>query len=262
MAAGGGAWNGPLIALEFLTMLRLRRVHTWDDARFGSALAWFPAVGLVLGGTLLGLDHALSELLPGAPVAAVLLAALALATGGLHLDGVADTADGLAAQRGRETRLAIMREGTTGPAGVMALVLLLIAQWSALAALEGAARPAALLLAPALARWAVVPAAVAYRPARPSGLGHAVATALWPFAAPFATATAAATAIVLFGAAGLALLALAAGAALITAAASARMFGGITGDTYGAAVELAQTVVWLAIVAGAARGWLVPTELP
>ncbi len=261
MAAGSPAWHDPLIALEFLTMLRVRRVRRWSDARFGAALAWFPAVGVLLGAALWGLDRALTGLLPAAAVAALLLAALALATGGLHLDGVADTADGLAAQRSREARLQLMREGTTGPAGVVALVLLLLAQWSALASLEGAARPAALLLAPALARWAVLPAAAACRPARSSGLGHAAGAALWPFAAPLATATAAAAAVVLFGAQGLVLLALAAGTALATAGAATRTLGGVTGDTHGAVVEVTQAAVWLAILAGADGGWLVAAEL-
>ncbi len=261
MAAGSPAWHDPLIALEFLTMLRVRRVRRWSNARFGAALAWFPAVGVLLGAALWGLDRALTGLLPAAAVAALLLAALALATGGLHLDGVADTADGLAAQRSRGARLQLMREGTTGPAGVVALVLLLLAQWSALASLEGAARPAALLLAPALARWAVLPAAAACRPARSSGLGHAAGAALWPFAAPLATATAAAAAVVLFGAQGLVLLALAAGTALATAGAATRTLGGVTGDTHGAVVEVTQAAVWLAILAGADGGWLVAAEL-
>ena len=262
MARRGLAPHDPLIALEFLTTLRLRRVRTWDDARVGAALAWFPAVGLLLGAALWALDRGLAGLLPPTAAAALLLAALALATGALHLDGVADTADGLAAQRDREARLALMREGTTGPAGVTALVLLLLAQWAALAALDGAARGAALLLAPALARWAVVPAAACYRPARPSGLGHTAATALWPLAAPLATATAAAAAAALFGAPGLLLLALAGASALATAGAAARMLGGVTGDTHGAVVEVAQAVLWLAILAGSDRGWLVATALP
>lgn len=262
MAGRGAAWPDPLIALEFLTTLRLRRVRTWDDARVGAALAWFPAIGLLLGAALWALDRGLAGLLPPTAAAAVLLGALALATGALHLDGVADTADGLAAQRDREARLALMRDGTTGPARVAALVLLLLAQWATLAALEGAARPAAILLAPALARWAVVPAAACYRPARSSGLGYAAATALWPLAAPLATATAATAAVALFGAPGLLLLALAGASALATAGAAARMLRGITGDTHGAVIEVTQAMLWLAILAGSDRGWLVAAELP
>ena len=64
--------------------------------------------------------------LPVAPRSALLLAGLALLSGGLHLDGVADTADGMALQGDRAARLGVMSEGNTGPAGVMSLVLVLL----------------------------------------------------------------------------------------------------------------------------------------
>src|SRR6185503_15675141 len=128
--------DGPLTALEFLTPLRLRRVEQRDDHSFGAALGWFPLAGLVIGGVLVLLDLMLTRLLPPAPESALLVAALALISGGLHLDGVADTADGLAVQGDRATRLGVMSEGNIGPAGVMALVLVLLIQWSGLTALE------------------------------------------------------------------------------------------------------------------------------
>ncbi len=164
-------------------------------------------------------------------------------------------------QGDRNERLGVMSEGNTGPAGVMALVLMLLTQWAAVAALAEPGRAAALLLAPALARWSIVPVALAFSPARPRGLGHAVGTSLWPVAAPLSTAIAVAAAVVLFGAPGLVLVALAALAALLVAGASARMLSGITGDTHGAAIELAQVVVWLAIVAAGAHEWLEPLTL-
>ena len=117
-----------LIAIEFLTPLRLWPVRRWEDRDFGAALGWFPLVGLLLGGVLLLLDRILAELLPPMPASALLLAALALLTGGLHLDGVADTADGMAVQGDRATRLGVMSEGNIGPAGVMALALVLLVQ--------------------------------------------------------------------------------------------------------------------------------------
>ncbi len=258
---GGPTWGAPLNALEFLTTLRLRHVRRWDDSSFGSAVAWFPTIGLLLGMGLWVLDRGLSELLPPEPTAAILVTALALASGGLHLDGVADTADGLALQGDRNQRLGVMSEGNTGPAGVMALVLMLLAQWAALAALTDPMRDAGLVLAPALARWVTVPVALAFRPARPRGLGHAVAASLWPITAPLATVFAVGAAIVLFGAPGLVLVAIAAAAALLVAGASARILHGITGDTHGAAIELAQVVVWLAIVAAGTRNWIEPLPL-
>ena len=253
--------SSPLIALEFLTPLRLRRVQQWDDATFGAALAWYPAIGLLIGALLLLVDRGLEQLLPAGPTAALEVALLALISGGLHLDGVADTADGMALQGDRADRLGVMSEGNIGPAGVMALVIVLLVLWTGLASMAPPVRSAGLLLAPALARWSVVPVVVLFPPARRRGLGHALHAAAFPFAAPISTLIVAVAAVVLFGPAGLVLVAVAGVAAVIVAGAASRMLRGVTGDTYGAAIEIAQATVLLAIVAAGTRGWLDPTLL-
>jgi adenosylcobinamide-GDP ribazoletransferase len=253
--------SGALVALEFLTPLRLRRVPRESDDRFAEALGWYPLIGLLIGVIVLCADRGLSRLLPASPVAAIDVALLALLSAGLHLDGVADTADGLALQGDRAERLGIMSEGNTGPAGVMALVIVLIAGWSALASLPAPVRSGGLVLAPVLARWTVVPVALLFRPARPRGLGYLMHRALWPVAGPLATAIAVACAVVLFGVAGLVLVAIAALAAVGVAAAANRMLEGVTGDVFGAAIEIAQIVVWYALIAAATRGWIVTALL-
>src|SRR5262245_27036955 len=212
-------WSAPLIALEFLTPLRLRRVEAVDDRTFGASLGWFPAVGLLIGVALLLLDRGLERLLPSGPADALLLVAMALITGGLHLDGVADTADGLAVQGDKATRLGVMSAGNIGPAGVMSLALVLLVQWSALVSLEQPLRSAGIVLAPALARWSVTPVAALFPPARPRGVGHALQQGVWPSAVPIAAATAFGASVVLFGAPGLLLPVIAAAAALIVAGA-------------------------------------------
>ena len=247
-----------LIAIEVLTPLRLRRVQRWEDRDFGAALGWFPVVGLLIGGVLLLLDRILAPLLPPMPTAALLLAALALLTGGLHLDGLADTADGLAVQGDRATRLGVMSEGNIGPAGVMALALVLLVQWSALVSLEPSLRASGLLIAPSLARWSATPVAMLFRPARPRGIGHALQQGVWPFAAPFSTALMVVIAVALFGVAGLALPLIAAVSALAIAGATSRMLDGVTGDTFGASIEVAQAAVLIALVIAGGRGWLLP----
>lgn len=249
------------IALEFLTPLRLRRVQQHDRQTFAQALGWYPAIGLLLGGLLLAVDRGLSEVLSPAPVAALLVAALALLSGGLHLDGVADTADGIAVQGERSRRLEVMRAGNIGPAGVMALVLVLLIEWSALVSLEDPFRSGALLLAPALARWTVVPVAMAFGPARPDGLGQLIREGLFPIAAPLSTLIALVASVVLFGAGGPLLLLATLAAALIVAGAAARLLGGVTGDVFGAAVEVSQAMTWLALLVAQQRDWLHPTLL-
>ena len=247
-----------LIALEFITPLRLRAVRTWDDRSFGRALGWYPAIGLLIGLLLALVDSLLGELLPRGVVSAVLIAVLAVISAGLHLDGVADTADGMALQGDRAQRLGVMSAGNVGPAGVMALVIVLLVQWSALAALDGEIRTAGLVLAPALARWSVAPIVVLFPPARPRGLGYALRQGAWPLAAPLSAAIAFAAAFALFGAGGLILPLVAFAGALILSAAAARMLDGVTGDTHGAAIEIAQATTLIALVAASSEGWLSP----
>lgn len=247
--------NGAVIAVEFLTPVRFRRVQTYDDRTFAEALGWYPFAGFFIGVALALLDRGLDEILPPAPAAALLVAFLALASGGLHLDGVADTADGMAVQGDRARRLGVMSEGNTGPAGVMALVLVLLAEWSAISSLPPEARTAALIVAPVIARWTVVPVGLLFTPARPRGLGHLIHAGLWPVAAPLATAIALLAAIVTFGLAGVVLVLLAAAAALLISAAASRMLEGVTGDVFGAGIEVSQVVVWLAIIAAVQQDW-------
>ncbi len=253
--------RGALIAMEFLTPLRMRRVQTYDDRVFAEALGWYPLTGLLIGAMLLLADRGLSQLLPAGPTAVLLVALLALGSGGLHLDGVADTADGMAIQGDRAARLGVMSEGNTGPAGVMALVLVLLAEWTALAMLPEPVRAPALLLAPLLARWTVVPVGIIFPSARPRGLGHAMQQGLWPVAAPLATAIAVGAALACFGAPGLVLVAVAAIAAVVLAGAAARMLEGVTGDVFGASIEVSQVVVWMSLIAAANKGWIAPLFL-
>jgi len=259
--AFGRLLAGLPIALEFLTPLRFRRVQQYDTRTFAEALGWYPAIGLLIGAVLVALDRGLTELLPAAPTAALLMATLVFLSGGLHLDGIADMADGLAVQGDRSRRLEVMRAGDSGPAGVMALVLVLIVGWSALVSLADPYRAGALLLAPALGRWTVVPVALAFRPARPDGLGQTIRDGLWPIAAPLATLIVLTATVALFGAAGLLVLLTAGASALIVAGAAARLLGGVTGDVFGAAIEVAQLVGWLAILAAQQRDWLEPMFL-
>jgi adenosylcobinamide-GDP ribazoletransferase len=253
--------SAALIALEFLTPLRLRQVERWTDRGFGAALGWFPLIGLLLGALLLGLDRLLAQLLPIGPASALVVAALALLSGGLHLDGVADTADGMAVQGDRALRLSVMSEGNIGPAGVMSLALVLLVQWSALASLEAPLRSAGIVLAPALGRWAATPVAVLFRPARPRGIGHALQQGIWPVAAPLSSVLIVVASVALFGPLGLVLPALAAVSGVIIAGAAARLLDGITGDTFGASIEVAQAASLLFLVAAGRYGWLQPTFL-
>ena len=124
--------TGPLESAALLTVLPVPRQAT---ASTTGVLPWAPAVGLVLGGLATGIavlgDRWISPL-AGAVLA---IGALAVLTRGLHLDGLADTADGLGPLRTRERALQVMRQGDVGPFGVATLVLTLLLQVACLAAL-------------------------------------------------------------------------------------------------------------------------------
>jgi adenosylcobinamide-GDP ribazoletransferase len=232
------------LALSFLTVIPVRARP--EPGGLGSAAAWFPAVGalvgLAAGAVRLAADRSL-----GAGVAAVLaVLALVALTGAIHEDGLADCADALGVRGGRERRLAVMRDSTIGVFGMLAIVLWALLLVSALAALPRAEAVPTLVLAGALGRWAAVLHAAAVPPARRDGLGAAFV----PGRASVLAATAMSVIVILL-LEPLRGLAAAAGAAVVVAALSAsarRALGGRTGDTLGATVALTEALVCVVLL--------------
>jgi adenosylcobinamide-GDP ribazoletransferase len=247
---------GLLVALEFLTRFRVRRRPGGDLAALARAQGWFPAVGLLLGAVLLGIDRLVSRGLPQPSVDVVLVVALVAMTGALHLDGLADTADGIWGGGDLGRRLEIMRDASVGVFGVVAVVSVLALKWAGLAAVPGSVRYEALLVAPCLARFALTVQAPVVPAARDEGLGAAFRAAAAPARAALGAATAAAAAALLFGAGAVAVLALASACGLLVGLYSTARIGGMTGDVYGATVEVTEAVVFLAIAALARREWI------
>lgn len=235
-----------LVAVGFLTRIPVPAA-VFDDTRAGSAsLAWYPLVGLILGVLLAGLAWALREAPPLLSAALVLAAWVAL-TGALHLDGLADSADAWIGGLGDPARtLEIMKDPRSGPAGVVALALLLLVKFAALASLPGQA-VVLLALAPLLARMALTLAFLTTPYVRRAGLGTALAGA--PRVASSAALVAgAAVCLAAAGWRG----AVAIGAGLLVFAcwrhACVRRIGGTTGDTAGALAELTEAAVLVALV--------------
>ena len=236
-------------ALALFTVVPVRDATELTRDRAVAALRWFPLIGAVLGAVAalpLAAVRAWAShaTLLGAVLAVALLAMLSR---GLHLDGLADTADGLASRAPAERALQIMRRSDIGPFGVLAIVLAVLVDVAALAALDGSSwRPvAALAVAAATGRLAVLHAAHRRVPsARADGFGAWVAGSM---STPVAVLE---TAVVLGGTAGLAAavgasivgwLLAGAGALLVTAAVRwhvTRRLGGVTGDVFGALVEI------------------------
>jgi adenosylcobinamide-GDP ribazoletransferase len=240
-------WVGPLESAALLTVLR---VPARAATSTRGVLPWAPLVGLVLGGLAAGAATAGAHLvspLTGAVLGVTVLAAL---TRGLHLDGLADTADGLGPLRGRERALQVMRQGDVGPFGVVTLLLTVLLQVAAAAALLDADRGwTAIAAAPLVARLAMARTGLAGVPmAEGSALGRSVAgtvSARWLAGWVFVTAallTVADQALVASAAAGLV------AAELLLRRARARL-GGVTGDVMGAIGEAAATVTLLVAAA-------------
>ncbi|MCP2344480.1 adenosylcobinamide-GDP ribazoletransferase [Nonomuraea roseoviolacea] len=182
-AAGAGRTDGLRLAVGLLTIFPVR-VPRVDRRTAGAAMGSAPVVGLVLG-----LVACLPLLLPGPPLLGAVLAvgALAVLTRGLHLDGLADLADGLGSGKPADQALDIMKKSDIGPFGVMTLVITLLAQIAALTA----AGPFALVTACVTGRLALVWACRSGVPAaRPGGLGATVAGTVRPATAWRVTAAA------------------------------------------------------------------------
>lgn len=234
-----------LSAFALLTRLPLPQPGTFR----GGASAWlWPVVGLTVGAVTVCAAMLAGALgAPAGVAAAAALAASALVTGALHEDGLADTADGLFGGWTKERRLEIMKDSRIGSYGVLAMMLVTLARWSALAALIGAQEWGAILAVAALSRAPMAVLMAVLPNARGTGLSASAGAPTGGIAAG-AVATGCLLALAF---AGSAVGAMALAAAVTTAALAAlakRKIGGQTGDILGASQQLAETAA-LAVIA-------------
>lgn len=265
--------DGVKLALGTLSVVPAPMPRKVDRVVAGQAMGFAPVVGLLLGGVSAAVVAGVGALKPETPLLAGVLGVVVLTvlTGGLHLDGLADTADGLGSRRDRDTMLRIMKQSDIGPFGVVSIVGVLLVDVAALTACAQADFGwQAMLIATVSSRLTLPWSCRTSVPsARPDGLGAMVASTVRPALAVIlaAATTAAAVALTwlaaptdspaelaaptdspaelatgadpvnLLGAALAVLVSVAVGLLLVRRARNA--FGGITGDVLGAAVELA-----------------------
>ncbi len=228
------------LAIGFLTVLP---VAPAGEARMGPARAWFPLVGLGLGGALLGLDVAAREGLPGLVVGAILVAALLVLTRAIHTEGFLDCCDGLFGGYTREDRLRILRDTHVGAFAVIGGAALVLLKWSALAGIPDEARTGLLLVFPCLSRFGMVATMALFPYAREQGLGTSFQEGRTRWQVGFGLATAAVAAVLFLGGGGAILLGFVAVVSLGLGRWMAGMLGGMTGDTYGAVNEVGEMAV-------------------
>lgn len=236
-----------LIALQFLTRLPVRLPGMPTAEQLGRSLLWYPAVGLLLGLLLWG-AHLLLGAAPALLQAAIILALWVGLSGGLHLDGLADSADAWVGGFGdRERTLAIMKDPRSGPMAVTVLVLLLLLKFAALVSLVQAGQGLLLVLLPWLARG-LLPLLLWTTPyVRAGGLGQALAEQLPRRQLPWLLAGHGLAICLLFGWSGVLALAVAALLLFWLRRLMYQRLGGTTGDTAGALVELAECAVALVL---------------
>lgn len=229
-----------LSALGFLTVIGGARV---PDHR---TMPWFPVVGAGIGGALALVWLGASEIwAPGVAAALVIVADLAI-TGLLHLDGLADAADGLLPHVDRDRRLAVMSAPDVGAFALAVVPTVLLARWAALA--TDAVDPRSLVAVWAASRtvMAVVPALVPY--ARPDGLAAPFLAGASPWLAGWILPAGAVLVAAQQLTGAVALLALLGTATLVVFVARRRL-GGFTGDVLGATAVVAETAALLALAA-------------
>lgn len=250
--------DGWRMAVGTLTAVPIAPPRTVGPAAARTAMLAGPVAVVPIAVVAGVLGWAAALVLPAAVTAVVILGCFALGSRALHLDGLADTADGLTASYDRDRALEIMRRGNTGPAGAATLVLVLLLQAAALTAVVarpwGVAAAVALLC---LARSSLLITCSAGIPAaRPGGLGAVVAGVVprsWAVVAGSCAAAVAAVALRLSGRPwwqGVLAVAVAAAAVIALTLRCRRRFGGITGDVLGAGIEIAAAALLVAAAAG------------
>ena len=215
----------------------------------GPARAYFPLVGLVLGGILAGLDVAARQIFPAPVVGALLVAALLVLTRGIHTEGFLDSCDGLLGGNCPARRLEILDDTHVGAFAVIGGTALLLMKWTLLVGIPDEARTGLLVLFPCLSRFGMLTTMSVFPYARREGIATAfqLGRTRWQIMVGFLTTVLASG--VMVGVAGLFLVAAAMTVSLVLGWWIARMLGGMTGDTYGAVNEGAEVVTLLLGVA-------------
>jgi adenosylcobinamide-GDP ribazoletransferase len=229
-------------ALQFLTILPLPRSLAPDEQALGRAVPLFPVVGLGIGVAVALMDWGLGRIFPVAVTSVFAVILLIAVSGALHIDGLADTADGFFSSRPRERILEIMRDSRTGPMGVAAIVCAVALKIALVASVSGPSRAWVLLLTPVAGRSALLVQLALLPYARPEGLAgifhrnRSRSHAFWAL-----------TFLIIAGGLAGGFPGLTAGVvsflfALLFAAYVRRRIGGLTGDTLGASCELTELV--------------------
>jgi adenosylcobinamide-GDP ribazoletransferase len=233
-------------ALAFLTVLPVATSEGSPGERLGRA--YFPAIGAIVGLAAAAVFVLVGPFTTPLVAAVASVATLALLTGALHLDGLADSADGLFGGGDVARRLEVMRDPRLGSFGTVAVALVLLGDVAALAAMSPGRAVAALVIAGALSRLAMLAVITLVPYVRSSGLGIAAGDSSHRGFDLALGGASAAVACLLDWPRALVALCLVAFTATAVVALARRRLGGATGDVYGATAELCLLAALVAFV--------------
>lgn len=236
-----------LIAVQFLTRIPVM-VEGVTEREIGRSALCFPLVGALMGGILLGTYIVLALLFPIMMARVLTLMLLVILSGAFHLDGLADTVDGLYGGKDQDDALRIMRDPHIGAMGVIAIVLTLLAKVVAAVSLPEWVFRGAIFILPMLGHGAMV-LAITLPYARPSGLGRVFAEHRSAWDVTFAGLIMLSATFGILRFAGLAALGVGLAGVAVLLTLCRRKIHGITGDVCGAVNEIAETGVLVALTA-------------
>lgn len=236
-------------AIKFLTVLPVPGGWSGDEKTLARSVPYFPLVGLLIGLLAAGFDYTIGQILPLLPASTLTVIFLIGLTGGLHMDGLADTADGFFSARPRDKMMEIMRDSRIGVMGVLAVVSVVLLKVTLLTVVLTSSRWVVILIMPLAGRAAIIALMTALPYARPEG-GLATLFAgsrswlhvLWAWGLLFAVSGWLAQGL------GLAAVFLALVITALFVLCNRSKIGGYTGDTLGAVCELAEITTLLAAV--------------
>jgi adenosylcobinamide-GDP ribazoletransferase len=233
------------LAFSFLTILPVIDQRRAAEATVSASFTWFPLVGLILGASLCGVDWMLAFALGQVMRSVIVVLFLTIITGAVHLDGLADTSDALGAGSDGNRALEIMRDSRLGTFGAVAVFFDLTLKILALSTLSGSRRYEALIVAPMLARLAMVAIPYAMNYLRQAGAGSVLLGRPESLARTIVVGMLAMLLGVLIGGFRIVLITFA--VVLATRWFYRRWLGGVTGDLIGAGGELVEIAVLIAM---------------
>lgn len=237
--------NSFFLAIQFLTIIPLK-IKEASEQSLAKATAYFPLVGLLIGLALSEINLGLFILnFPSLTASIILIVSLIGLTGGMHLDGLSDSADAFLSGKPKEEMLSIMRDPHIGVMGVLSIICIILLKISLLDSVPIAAKASALLLMCVLSRWSAVLAMFAFPYARQNGKagifirGMSLKIFLAALVSVFIFS------LLIWQFKGLIALTIVSGCVYLAGRFTSRKIGGITGDTLGATIELTEVFTLL-----------------